>query len=46
MPNGVNLFITAKSGTKTSKTLSSSGDSSKPVSVYAQGQVIIFFCHQ
>lgn len=38
MPNGVNLFITAKSGTKTSKTLSSSGDSSKPVSVYAQGR--------
>ena len=38
MPSGVNLFFSAKVGTKTSKTLSSSGDSSKPVSVYAQGR--------
>ena len=38
MPNGVNLIITAKSGQKSSKTLSSSGDTSKPVSVFAQGR--------
>lgn len=38
MQNGVNLIITAKSGQKSSKTLSSSGDSSKPVSVFAQGR--------
>ena len=37
-PPGVNLFVTVKKGTKENKTLSSRGNSSKPISVYAQGR--------
>ena len=35
---GLNYFVTAKSGTSSSITLASKGNSSKPFSVYAQGR--------
>lgn len=37
-PVVANLFVTVKTGTRSSKTLTSKGNSSKPISVYAQGR--------
>lgn len=37
-PIVANLFVTVKTGTRSSKTLTSKGNSSKPISVYAQGR--------
>ena len=38
VPPVVNMFVTVKTGTKESKTVSKKGNSSKPISVYAQGR--------